>query len=260
LCRRAAEGILGGLFFLREWVRDRLSLMRDDGQMEMLLSRYAGMGDGELLRMAEQSEDLTDAAREALAAVMRERGLSAVREDAQPQAARQQSDQEEAPLQGVRLSGNESALWMFRDAFQASEAIRVLTEAGIWHRVADESRAAGEGMQSQVLLGLVVVVQSTDYEAAVALMREKMGLFPLAEVEGAAQSHLTGMEGTVLVSMFDREEALVVAEALGRAGISYWWRDGRQEVDELPDEETVAIEVRGERLVDAVKVVEERLG
>jgi hypothetical protein len=224
----------------------------DDGQTEMLLALYRGLGDDQLLDMAEQSDDLTDAARAALADVMRERRLSLANAD-EPDVPQQADEPDEHPPVGV----DERVLWTFEDAFQASEAIRLLTGAGVWHRMSEETRAIGGG--SQVLVGLMVIVQAEDHAAAVTLLRAKMGLFPLAEVEGAGGSPLSGMDGTVLLSMFDREEALAAADALGRAGISYWWRDGKQEVDELPDAGTVAIEVTGERLAEATAVVDERL-
>ena len=57
--------------------------------------------------------------------------------------------------------------------------------------------------------------------------------------------------------MFEREEALVAAGALGRAGMTYLWRDGRDEAAALPDEETVAIEVRPADLERATGLVED---
>lgn len=219
--------------------RDRLSLMRDDNaQMEMLLGLYRGMGDGELLQLAAQSDDLTDVARAALAQLMRERSLSVADDAVEPAEAAAEGDPS-------RLREGERWLWTFEDGFQASEAVRLLDEARIWHRVIDQS--------------LMVIVEETDYAAAVELMRAKMGLFPVAEIAGAGGSPLSGMEGTELLSMFDREEALVVADALGRAGISYWWRDGKQETEELPDEGTVAIEVRERDVGEAQVVAEKRL-
>jgi hypothetical protein len=222
--------------------------------MEMLLGLYRGMGDGELLQLAAQSDDLTDVAREALGTVMRERGLSVAID-----AASEETD--EVPEEGdpSRLREGERWLWTFEDAFQAGEAIRLLDEARIWHRVIDKSSFDDAERASRTLLGLIVIVEETEYEAAAELLRRKMGLFPEPEVAGAAGSPLSGMEGTELLAMFEREEALVVADALGRAGISYWWRDGKQETEELPDEGTVAIEVRGRDVREAQAVAEKRL-
>jgi hypothetical protein len=229
--------------------------MRDDNaQMEMLLGLYRGMGDGELLQLAAQSDDLTDVARAALAQVMRERSLS-VADDAAPEEA----DDEPEEGDPSRLREGERWVWTFEDAFQAGEAIRLLDDAKIWHRVIDKSSSGDDDGASRTLLGLMVIVEEQDYAAAVELFRRRMGLFPEAEVHGAGGSPLSGMEGTELLSMFEREEALAVADALGRAGISYWWRDGRQETEELPDEGTVAIEVRGRDVGEAQVVAEKRL-
>jgi hypothetical protein len=218
--------------------------------MEMLLGLYRGMGDGELLRLGAQSDDLTDVGRDALAQVMRERSLSVEDDEAGPAEVATEGDPS-------RLAANERWLWTFEDAFQAGEAIRLLNEARIWHRIIEKSLPGDAA--SRLLLGLMVIVEEKEYAAAAELLRRKMGLFPEPEVAGAAGSPLSGMEGTELLSMFEREEALAVADALGRAGISYWWRDGRQETEELPDEGTVAIEVRGRDVGEAQAVAEKRL-
>jgi hypothetical protein len=59
--------------------------------------------------------------------------------------------------------------------------------------------------------------------------------------------------------MFERGEGLVAAQALGEAGVTYLWRDGRDAGAHLPDEETVAIEVRPENVARATTLVEEAL-
>ena len=59
--------------------------------------------------------------------------------------------------------------------------------------------------------------------------------------------------------MFERGDALVAARALGLAGMTYLWRDGRDHVGELPDEETVAIEVKAADVERAGRLVEAAL-
>jgi len=221
----------------------------DDAQVKRLVALYEGLADGQLLQMAEQSEDLTDAARDAVAQVMQERGLLAA-EAEEPVDAWAGED-------ASALRANERWVWTFSDAFQAGEAIRLLDRAGIEHRVVEKASAADPEQESRTLLGLMVIVEAQDYAATVELLRAEMGLFPLAEGDGG--SLLSAMEGTVLLAMFDRAEALVAAEALGRAGISFWWRDGKKEVDELPDEDTVAIEVDAADAPAAQVLVEKRL-
>jgi hypothetical protein len=46
---------------------------------------------------------------------------------------------------------------------------------------------------------------------------------------------------------------------LGKVGMTYFWRDGRDVTAGLPDEDTVAIEVRTEDVDRAAKLVEETL-
>lgn len=148
--------------------------------------------------------------------------------------------------------------WTFADAFEAREAIRVLDDAGLWQRVVDRTEPA-DSLRGRTQLALTLIVQDKDLDAAVRLLREKIGLFPKPEVGDGLGSPLSGMQGMVLLAMFDRHEGLVAAEALGKAGISYCWRDGADESQELPDEQTVAIEVRGELMDVATGVVEKAL-
>jgi len=79
------------------------------------------------------------------------------------------------------------------------------------------------------------------------------------EAHGEGSADERDEYGLVVLSMFDRNEALAAAEALGRVGITYLWRDGRDEAAGLPDEDTVAIEVRAEDMDRAAKLVEDAL-
>jgi len=133
-----------------------------------------------------------------------------------------------------------------------------LDEAGVWQRLASYTTMA-VGVRSQAPVGLTLIVRKVDLGAAVELLRAKMGLFPKPEVGDGLASPLAEMQETVLLAMFDRNEGLIAAEALGRAGISYYWRDGADESQELPDDRTVAIEVRGAQLEPATGVVEKEL-
>jgi hypothetical protein len=224
-----------------------------DGQMEKLSVLYAEKSDGELLDLHEQSDGLTEMAKQALAAVMRRRGLGG-----RGVAAGEPSRRiEESGGEGGDVVGeDEGVVYLFHDAFEAREAIRHMKEAGIAHRMMDWHRVEPEREPSQTGVDLGLVVRRADAKSAVMVLKEKLGLFPAPEAVGEAASDEYGL---AVLSMFDREEALAAAQALGRVGMTYLWRDGRDEASGLPDEETVAIEVRAEDLDRAARLVEETL-
>lgn len=214
--------------------------------MTDLSAVYAEKSDGELQDLFEKRDGLTEKAQAALAEVMRERGLSAAVGDADGDAVGEVSSVGEA------VGEAEGLIYLFHDAFEAREAIRHMREAGIEHRMLDWHEVEPERAVSSTGLDLGLVVRRVDGERAVRVLKETMGLFPGPE-RIANDGHADGM--TVL-SMFEREEGLVAARALGKAGITYLWRDGKDETAGLPDEETVAIEVRAEDLERAERVVE----
>lgn len=222
-----------------------------DGQLERLCALYDEKSDDELLGMYADREDLTEVAQQALAQTMRDRRLEG-------RAPTPHAQEPEADGPSLELVGSEKAIWTFADAFEAREAIRVLDDAGLWQRVVDQTEPA-DSLRGRTQLALTLIVREKDLEAAVRLLRDKIGLFPLPENGVGEGSPLSGMREMVLLSMFDRHEGLVAAEALGKVGISYCWRDGADESQELPDEQTVAIEVRGELMEVATGVVEKAL-
>ena len=243
--------MLMGLIWFCEVGGGSLSQMSPDGQLERLCALYDEKSNDELLGMYADREDLTEVAQQALAETMRGRKLVGREPPVHTQAT-------EDDVPSLELAGSEKAIWTFADAFEAREAIRVLDDAGIWQRVVDRTEPA-DSLRGRTQLALTLIIRDKDLEAAVRLLREKIGLFPKPEVGDGSGSPLSGMQGMVLLAMFDRHEGLVAAEALGKAGISYCWRDGADESQELPDEQTVAIEVRGELMEVATGVAEKAL-
>ena len=234
-----------------------------DGQLEKLGAVYAEKSDGELLDLYDQRDGLTDMAQQALADVMRERGLGARGVSGVSGVSGGQ-----ASLVGVRsgktddlLGENEVLAYLFHDAFEAREAIRNMTQAGIEHRMLDWHSVDPELPVSYTGVDLGLVVQRGDAQRTMVVLKEKLGLFPAPEeTSGDGSDDGQGaVDALTVLSMFDRDEALVAAHALGEAGITYLWRDGRDEVSGLPDGETVAIEVRPEELESAAKLVEDAL-
>lgn len=224
-----------------------------DGQLEKLSALYGEKTDGELLDLHDNREGLTEMAQQALAGVMRERGLAARGVVAAESSPVVTGGDEEPDAVGE----DEGLIYLFTDAFEAREAIRHMREAGIAHRMLDWHVVEPEREVSQTGVDVGMVVRRVDAQRAVLVLKQKLGLFPGPENLGGADA--SDEYGLVVLSMFDRGEALAAADALGRVGITYLWRDGRDEEAGLPDEDTVAIEVRAEDMDRAAKLVEEAL-
>jgi len=222
-----------------------------DGQIEKLSALYEEKSDGELLDLYEQRDGLTETARQALLEVMRVRRLSG-RGGGETYAPVQESSDDEVE---DRLEGTEVLAYLFHDAFQAREAIRTLAEAGIGHRMLDWHVVHPEMTVSQNGLDLGLVVGRADLQSTLGVLKEQLGLFPGAEGEDAPEDG----DSMAVLSMYERAEALVAAQALGEAKMSYLWRDGSEHGSDLPDEETVAIEVNSGDVERATQVVEDAL-
>jgi hypothetical protein len=222
-----------------------------DGQLEKLGALYGEKSDGELLDLYEQRDGLTEMAQQALAGVMRERRLSAQEPSGvqERELAVGEEDGEDT------LGPGEVLAYLFHDAFQAREAMRTLTEAGIEHRMLDWHGVQPERPVSPTGLDLGLVVARLDLQATNEILKQKLGLFPEPEGDDAAEDG----ESMVVLSMYERGEALVAARALGEAKMSYLWRDGSEEGSGLPDGETVAIEVNAGDVERAALVVEDAL-
>jgi hypothetical protein len=232
-----------------------------DRQMDTLTALYAEKSDGELLDLAGKREGLTEKAQQALDDVMRERGLAG-----RGAAVAMSAGGEEAVDGDVdEVHEGEVLAYLFHDAFEAREAIRCMTEAGIEHRMLDWHVVEPEMTVSQTGLDLGLVVQGADGKRTMAVLKEKLGLFPSAE---GGDSGGAGGEGLTVLSMFERGGGVGClggggggggALAGGVGGVTYLWRDGRDAGAHLPDEETVAIEVRPEDVGRATTVVEDAL-
>ena len=228
-----------------------------DGQMEKLSALYDEKSDGELLDLFEQRAGLTEVAQQALAGVMRRRGLEAHGGgEEEPELAAGGSARE---VEEDRVGSGEVLAYMFHDAFEAREAIRVLKEAGVEHRVLDWHVVQPERPAHPLGLDLGLVVGRSDLQRATAVLKEELGLYALAE---RGEEHAEGVgdgDSMEVLSMYERGEALVAARALGEAKLSYRWRDGSEVGSDLPDGECVVIEVNAEDVERAAQVVEDAL-
>ncbi|WP_158786987.1 hypothetical protein [Granulicella sp. L46] len=229
----------------------RLTLMSLDGQMEKLSALYEEKSDGELLDLYEQRDGLTEMAQQALLGVMRQRKL----DTHAPFGVQEPELGAEDAVEAEALDAGEVLAYLFHDAFQAREAIRTLTEAGIEHRMLDWHVVHPEMKPYPNGLDLGLVVAQTDLQSTLGVLKEQLGLFPGAEGEDALEDG----DSMAVLSMYERGEALVAARALGEAKMSYLWRDGSEHGSDLPDGETVAIEVNSADVERATQVVEDAL-
>jgi hypothetical protein len=213
--------------------------MGTDKEWKRLCELYAEKSDEDLLDLWHDHEDLTQVAQEALAQVIKDRGLelkSTEAESGQPESQAGSQDEES-------LLRDEIGLWSFSDAFQASQAIRHMTEAEIAFRMIDQSKVNWDSLRSRNQVGLLMVVKVADASRAERLLRENMGLFPLPEGEEEPIGSLNLLTDFITVGLYSMEHAQIVAEALGNARISYLWRDGHEELNVAPGWDGVAIEV-----------------
>ena len=233
--------------------------MAMERELERLAAVYAESDDDELLLMYERREDLTEVAQAALEQVMKERGIVPGVADAEKETAEDSvgdSGNSEA-IAGPALEASEVNLWTFDDAFQASEAIRILKGAGISHRMIDWNAVdPPEASAFRVSLRMGLVVERKDAARAKAVLQSGMGLFPPAETGDP----IAGLQGMFPMGQFSLADALEVARALGQARISYFWLDqDRSVADKEAGEDFVEIQVAGTELDRAQELAEARL-
>jgi hypothetical protein len=259
--------------------------MRDEldsrGQWQRLVELYREMSDGELLRLAVRPGDLTDEAQGVLRTEMASRRLQL---DAVPAAeaghmgmaeraaagadyyaglgfpAVAQREPEMKPEPAAKgLAKGMAVLTTFHDAIAAGEACDLLETEGIEIEVRDVAAAQGGGgsFYGGPPVALQVIVQQRDLRRAMAILREKMGLFPGQEVEEADEAIDDGTTA-VLGAFGHRSDAEDVARVLEEAGI--WNRIVANAEGRVEDEDCYSLEVKEVDLVRAGEVVERGLG
>ena len=222
--------------------------MAANRQLEDLCALYEQKSEPELLALYAQRDDLTDLAQQALAQVMHQRRIAAPTAAAEETPAAPDADQPRG------LAADEVCLFTFSDAFQASEALRLLEHNDIpcrmvnWDELQPRSDSGGPPMR----LGLVV--PRPDAEHAKRILQQAMNLFPPAE----GHDDFDALDGLMLVGVFARQDALRVAHALGSDGVSYLWSDDRE--DPAAETDDVQIQVHGTRLDHAHQLAEAALG
>ncbi len=221
--------------------------------LRRLQEQYGEMSDAELLGLAATPDDLTDFALEVLRGEMTHRGLK-------PEAASAvEFHGVPKPEFGRKLPDGSVVLITLYDAMAAGKACDFLEAEEIEVDVRDvsEKDAASGSMYGGPPVALQVIVPGKDRARAVTILREKMGLFPLQEVEEADE---IVDDGTVMAIGFfgTREDAEAVAQALEPAGI--WHRIVVNAEGWAEDENAFSLEVKEVDIVAAGDVVEKSMG
>jgi hypothetical protein len=175
------------------------------GELDRLRKVYGELGDGELARIAEDPESLTEAAQKALAEEMQRRGLTVAAAEKLddgsailPQVDEAAAADERSNAFGVGVPGmvpaagaaveqalepgGETRLGMtslvsFHDGMQLSQACEALDESGISPAVHEIEGDATTGTPSR----FEIWVDVKDVERGKAALRARLGLFPEAE-------------------------------------------------------------------------------
>ena len=224
----------------------------DSEMLRRLQESYGEMSDGELLGLAAKPGDLTEVAQEVLRGEMTRRGVKldgmVPTEDARPK-----------PQFGTKLPDGRVVLMTFHDAMAAGKACDWLEEDGIEVDVRDVSdkSSGGGSFYGGPPVALEVIVPSGDRVRAVTILREKMGLFPLQEVD---EPDAEVDDGTVsALGYFGRRgDAEDVARVLEEAGV--WHRVTANSEGTLEDENAYSVEVRETDQAKAVEIVERAMG
>jgi len=241
---------------------------------------YRAMTDEELLELAARPDDLTDEAQGVLRSEMASRRLQM---DAGPAAeagfgvaagrfaeagsnagvefytrAQAEPDLKPEPVaQG--LAKGMVYLATFHDAIAAREVCDLLEAEGMEIDVRDVAKAhPGSGsFYGGPPVALQVIVPQRELSRAMAILREKMGMFPVQEVEEADEAIDDGT--TVVLGAFGhREDAEAVARVLEEARL--WNRIAANAEGSVEDEDAYTLEVKEVDMVRAGEVVERGLG
>ena len=238
------------------------------------------MADGELLELAAKPDDLTEMANEVLRGEMARRhlkaeepvaewGLKAARTVAEPAAARRfEGGVSPDPFGAVAIGSawgapepssarkGMASLMVFYDAIELGRACDFLEEQEIGFEINDLSKPRSGLTPFERPVEMELVVAQADKLRAMAVLREKMGLFPLQEVEVADAPE----DGALMVvaSFGRRSDADEVAQVLADAGV---WRQVSENEDGAEEtEDAFTVEVREVDQEKALGVVEKAMG
>jgi hypothetical protein len=247
--------------------------------MRRLLDLYREMSDKELLELAARPGDLTDEAQGVLRTEMGSRRLQVAAAPAAEAGhmgmaeqlagtgtyggvefyTRAQADPDMRPEPVAKgLAKGMAVLTTFHDAIAAREACDLLEAEGMEIEVRDVAKELGGGgsFYGGPPVALQIIVQQRELRRAMAILREKMGLFPKQEVEEADEAIDDGT--TVVLGAFGhRSDAEEVAQVLEEAGV--WHRIAANEEGRVEDEDAYTLEVKEVDMARAGELVERGL-
>ena len=219
--------------------------------IDSLAQRYREFTNEQLLSLYRDRHNLTDAAQATLAGELQSRGLTGDQEQEEgftagipgvfPSGA---AVVEQALEPGGQERFGRVNLVSFYDGIELSRACMLLEQAEIALEIESRPGDALSGAGPH----FVVWVQPKDREHAESILRARMGLFPLAEVD-PARSFTADQDG--LVGQFESQpEAQEIAQILLEAGFtpSIRHEDDSYRVEVLPGETESALHVLSSRL------------
>jgi hypothetical protein len=218
---------------------------------QRLIESYRSMSDDELLELAAKPDDLTDFAGEILRSELRSRRL---------QPARLVVAAAPTPVSiGWKSSGGETKYGKvspitFYDAIKAGQACEYLDEMGVAFELKDlwEPEVGIPALKGPPA-ELQLLVDKSDLDITKAILREKMGLFPLQEVAVADEPVDDGTV-TTLGDFGRRADAEEVARVLEDAHL--WHRIVTNPDGTVENEDCFTLEVKEIDVVRAGELVE----
>lgn len=221
-------------------------------EQERLETMYGEMEDGHLKDLAQDRENLTLDGQIALQKVLVKRGLAPKHDEPAESGAVKAiapgDELEEGFLPGIpgffpstaaqmeralepsgQIRAGMENLASFFDGHELTKACEALEAAGIDLALEPEDRDQLEGAPPS----FAIWVDENEYSRAQGVLRQKLGMFPLAEMEDPAASGRRGETDMVTLGDFDtQDEAERVATMLGEQGI--FCRLGQQTDDDPP--------------------------
>jgi hypothetical protein len=234
--------------------------MADETVMETeqrLGELYHAMSDGELLELGAGMDELTDAAQGVLQRELKSRKLVLHESLPEVSAGLARSFDEE------NLEGGTVVLTTFHDAMDARGACEFLEDGDVVFRVKDVAALStgGSTFGGGPVVALELIVHGADKWRAMAILRERMGLFPLQEVEEGDELSADEEQAVEMatVGWFGRrEDAGAVVRVLEGAGI--WSRIVEDPDGSVEDDMRFEVEVKEADQERAPEVVEREMG
>ena len=184
-------------------------MTNQNDEWQRLAQLYAGLSDSQVLGLLQQKSELTEVAQQALAAEAASRDLR----EPEPEPQEEPED-----FDGASAAEGFTQLCRFQMAADAEAALNALEDEGIACRVEQARARESAGGEPIVVPGLDLLVEAGREHDARNILRKRLKLFPLQEVEsdgGDADQEPKYIAG----SFATEEEAQAFAHALHEADL-----------------------------------------